>query len=759
MLKKIVSIRAIGRFEKCAARGSVEFKKATLIYGDNGSGKSTLCDIFRSLQRGAGDILLGRATLGSTTAPSVQLLLNTGTANFSNGVWSSPYSQIQVYDARFVHENVHAGDYVAHDHKKNLYRVIVGEQGVNLAKNVDALDEEIKVANKAVSKAEGLLQSFVPKGTSLDPFVALVLDSDVEKKLLEQAKLVSALRQTSEILKKAGLVHIALPRYPEGLSDLLSKRLKDVSKAAEDSVRKHLQEHLKEQDQEWLSRGVELIADSSCPFCGQLLTPSKIIDAYQQYFSESYRKLKADVQQMQKRVSAFATEADLIRIEQVSTQNDTASEYWLPLASLSRPTLDLQAVRADLDAARDAAVHAIQKKAANLLEQVMLQPGATGASPIAASAQRLVESYNTVVDTANAAISFKKGQLQAGNLVQAEAELRRLELIKVRGTVPVDVACISYRDALQLKQKLDTAKKTAKDALDKHSNSIFGTYEKRINELLGMFGATFNITKTTGRYVGGTPSSTFQIEINCKPVDLGDANTSAAVPSFSNTLSSGDRSTLALAFFLAQVEQSPSIADKIVVFDDPFNSQDRSRRICTQQQIRKLVGKTRQVIVLSHDPEFLRLVWEDLPKDDRKAIQLAGLGNNTNITEWDIETEVQPDYYLKYELLRKFRDEGDGFPQHVVTGIRPVLEGHLRNRLPHCFKDTEWLGNYIDHIRTADASSPLAGAKDILEELKDLNDYSKRYHHDQKTPSTVPSVDATELRTFVRRTLKLVGGF
>ena len=49
-------------------------------------------------------------------------------------------------------------------------------------------------------------------------------------------------------------------------------------------------------------------------------------------------------------------------------------------------------------------------------------------------------------------------------------------------------------------------------------------------------------------------------------------------PSFSNTLSSGDKITLALAFFLAQLEHLPDESSQVVIFDDPFNSQDNFRK-------------------------------------------------------------------------------------------------------------------------------------------------------------------------------------
>src|SRR4029077_18293358 len=109
--------------------------------------------------------------------------------------------------------------------------------------------------------------------------------------------------------------------------------------------------------------------------------------------------------------------------------------------------------------------------------------------------------------------------------------------------------------------------------------------------------------------------------------------------SFRNTLSSGDKSTLALAFFLAQLEHDRDKPSRIVVFDDPFNSQDAFRKDHTVEKIRKCGEGCVQVIVLSHDQSFLKRVWDRLAPQtaERKSLQLARIGlRNTAISEWDI---------------------------------------------------------------------------------------------------------------------------
>src|SRR5205807_904037 len=110
---------------------------------------------------------------------------------------------------------------------------------------------------------------------------------------------------------------------------------------------------------------------------------------------------------------------------------------------------------------------------------------------------------------------------------------------------------------------------TVRGRLDAHTNAVVRPYQNRINTLLGNFNAGFTIAETTHAFPGGVASSSYQLVINSTPVDIGSSKTPTGQPSFKNTLSAGDRMTLALAFFIAHLEADPSLEEKIIVFDDP----------------------------------------------------------------------------------------------------------------------------------------------------------------------------------------------
>jgi hypothetical protein len=111
-----------------------------------------------------------------------------------------------------------------------------------------------------------------------------------------------------------------------------------------------------------------------------------------------------------------------------------------------------------------------------------------------------------------------------------------------------------------------------------------------------------------------------------------------------------------------------------------------------------------------------------------------------------------------YGALLAFYRDRSGTPMDVTRSIRPFLEGLLRSHFPGHFPPHEWLGNFLDKIRNADADDGLGHAKPDLAELEAINDYSKKYHHDQNPNADTEPISADELHGFVKRTLRMVGG-
>jgi wobble nucleotide-excising tRNase len=309
------------------------------------------------------------------------------------------------------------------------------------------------------------------------------------------------------------------------------------------------------------------------------------------------------------------------------------------------------------------------------------------------------------------------------------------------------------------KQDVETQKASTRQQLITQAESLLASYETDINRILGSFGASFRLQGTSPSFAGGRASSTYKLSVNNAILDVGDASTPRGVPCFRSVLSAGDKSALALAFFLARLARDKDIAQRIVVFDDPLTSLDAFRTSFTQQSLVRLAQEAKQVIVLSHDPFFLKGI-ADLYEGAHKSLRLARAGATHTIKTWDIHHFCLNEAHKDYFLLRRFVEEGlpDGADLHTVArAIRPYIEGYLRHRFPDRFSGRQMLGQFIQAIDEAAADDELAVLKAKLQDLTDINGFARRIHHgpDGGPPAVVSE---TEVKAFCERALSFVRG-
>jgi len=761
MLRKIISVKNVGRFLNYSASGDVGLARYNLIFAENGRGKTTLCAVLRSLQSGEPAHVLGRSALGTGDAPEIKLLLDGQPATFSNGAWSTTFPQLAIFDSTFVSENVYSGDTVGLDHKRNLYGVVVGKQGVDLARQIEGLDAASRAKSAEIRDRRAAVQAFVPHGLAVEDFLTLQEDPAIEAKITEKERELQAVKEADQIKNRAALSELALPVFPAEFETLLSKTVDGVAADAERCVAEQIKAHaMHDRGETWLSEGLDYIQNNACPFCGQALDGvAALMAAYSAYFSEAYNALRTEIATLRREVEDGLGDREIARVERLLDQNAAGVEFWSRYCEITAPSLE-DAEGAALEALRtlrQATLSLLSQKAATPLEHVAPNPTFTAAKGVLGAIQARAASYNQAVRTANGTIVAKKAATTAAEVRIVESALTRLRATKGRYEPEARAECRSYESTQTEKKALENRKERVKRDLDDYTRQVMGRYEQTINQLLDDFNAGFRITGTRHGYPGGVASCSYQILINDTAVDLGDERTPLDRPSFRNTLSSGDKSTLALAFFLAQLENDPNKTAKIVVFDDPFSSQDSFRKDCTVQKIKKCGGSCRQVIVLSHDQSFLRRIWDRLALQgsDRKSLQLTRVGvRDTRISPWDIEEATEARFLTDRKALVDYHNTGEGIPRDIVNKIRPVLETHCR-RLYSVEFVTDTLGTIIGKIRTAGASHQLFP---LVDNLDALNEYTRRYHHGENPNASTEPINDTELQGFVKKTLEITGG-
>lgn len=757
MLQRVIHIRNVGRFRNCAAVGDVTFRRFTLIFGENGRGKTTLCAILRSLFTNTPGLVIGRTTLGGTGAPDLQLLTSGGPVAFRAGAWSAAYPDIAVFDATYVSENLFAGDIIALDHRRNLYRVIVGARGVTLAGQLNDFESRAKAKQSEIRENRAALQRHVPAGMMVETFIALPQDAEIETKIAAKEQDLQAARRSADLQRRAALTAANVPTFPPAFAQLLAKTFTAVAADAEKRVAEHVEHHQMQAGGEaWLTQGLEYVAGRNCPFCGQEMGSLDLITAYRSFFSKEYHALRDEVTTLSREIDTALGDLVAAGVEQTVLQNTGSVEFWQQYCELTPPMALAGGRPAQvLKALRDSAQALLRTKAGTPLDAVAPDETFTHALEAFEGLRTDLATYNAAVAGINAVVAARKRQAQTANVREVETAIGTLTAQKDRYAGDLPELCATDQRLQAEKTALDQQKATAREQLDQHTAQVIAQYGQSINHYLERINAGFRITTPTHTYRGGPPSTSYQILINQNAVDLGDAGTPLDRPSFKNTLSAGDRNTLALAFFLAQLSQDANRASKVVVFDDPFTSMDSFRRSHTVYQIKRCGEMCAQAVVLSHETGFLKMLYDRIDAADRKTLQLVRVGEeNTTIAEWDIDKAVQARYKADLETLQRFYSLGEGVDRDVIQKIRPVLEGYCRNLYPTQFGEQELMGGIIAKIRDGDATHPLAP---IADDLDELNVYCRRYHHGENPNAATETIDETELASYVGRTLKLVG--
>jgi wobble nucleotide-excising tRNase len=686
-------------------------------------------------------------------------LTATGSVTFKSEAWSRAMPQLSIFDSTFVADNVFSGDAVDLDHKRNLYRVIIGHAGIALAQKVNELDAKIRTQTSTIKNKRAMIEGRVPSGFGFDTFVSPAHDPDIDTKITEKRRELEAVEQSNRLRARAGLSQIALSELPAGIGDLLQRTVAGLSANVEQQIATHIAKHkMQETGEAWLQKGLAFVQGDSCPFCDQPLEGVSAVPLLSVFFSEAYEQLKAEIAAAREQFATLFSDRVIGDAERTIEANTAGAEFWARYCDLKVPMLSSpEGFAPSFRELRDAAIALLDKKAATPLEDVQIDQRFNDAMNVVRALRASIAEYNRAAANAQIVVAAKKKSLEGANATQARSDRLRLQAIKARGLPETIKACREYSAAQKQKGQFETEKEDARRELDKYTQGIVNTYERTINQYLRDFQTGFRITGTTHSYPGGVPSSTFQILINDVAVNLGDGKTALNEPSFRNTLSAGDKSTLALAFFLAQLHHDPDKAGRVVVFDDPFNSQDSFRKEHTVQEIRRCGEASSQVIVLSHDRAFLRRMHDHLIQRtmEAKCLQLARMGEReTRILPWDIEEATQTKYQSGLTALAEFYNLSNGIPADVSAKMRLVLETYCRMIYPSTFNKDDELGTICEKIRDAGPNHELAR---FCNDIDSINEYSRDHHHGDKPGVPQSYIDETELQGFVEKTLMIVG--
>jgi len=549
---------------------------------------------------------------------------------------------------------------------------------------------------------------------------------------------------------------------------LLTRSLSELTEAAAQQVRAHMSRCMDDKGEDWIVKGLSYFKDDICPFCGQPTGITDFIQLYEAFFGQAYLNLRTEIQDFKRKYEQTFSDTILHSITDVINNNATLIEFWSDHISFNVPSIDVTILRARWAALKAACSAHLERKFMSPLELVTLDEEIDSAIANYEILLGDVANYNNDVQLVNEQIEAKKEQVASKEIGEQEHELIHLQNIQRRFEEDVVLLCDDYRRMRGQKSSAETEKENRRSKLTSYCAEIIERYEQRLNQYLAEFMAEFRIVEQRKpNFRGGRASLEYSLEIRGQPIALGTSDTEG-VPHFGSALSEGDKCTLALSFFLARLDEMSDaglLKDTIVVLDDPVSSFDSHRRRKTSEHIKRISEKARQVLVFSHDMYFLKLIYDDTKGNgDPKCLQIIRTGtDDSTLVMWDIEHEARSEYFVNYERLVQYHDEGlvgdKNELRDIARCIRPLLEGYFKMRFPLDVEQNKSFGKgVIKKITNARPPSRLVSAQHLVPELDAINNYSKNYHHDENPAADAEPINDHELKDMIRRTLNIIHG-
>lgn len=763
MITKAKRLKSIGKFyDYSSSANDLGWHKNTFVFAPNAYGKTTFVNVLRSLRDNDPKLIRARKTLGATANPEAVIVIAGGNHVFNGTQWDKSCPDIQIFDSPFIQANILTHE-IGHEHKKNIHRIIIGEQGKKLAEELSALKTNEKTKSQEVANLVG---QFKKGGFTLamDAFLAIPATEEaaVENRIRKLEHDIKS-KESEEVVQKLGHPKLMVaPSFDLSASkELASKKLVAVHETAEKLVLAHIDRNFKDgtQARQFVRQGLDLI-HADCPFCGQdIKNAASLLNAYREFFDEAFRKYQEEV--AGKFASLEKWNLDNVLTALVSTHNANLVtihqwEPYLGVVGLSDVDATIEKCRAkliELKGEVQSVLESKQKDPNHNADLLQFDALATALGALKAT----LDEYNNQVTA-----FMEKAKQYVANLPKSDIALIRQSLakeqeIRRRFTPEWKSWATAYPPAKKEAGDLQTQKITKQKELEDYGKTIFDSYQKRINELLGgtLLGTDFSITGLTGKTDerANESYSDFGFLILEQTVPLTTRLDEA--PCFKNTLSEGDKSTLAFAFFLATLEKQPGLDKQIVVFDDPLSSLDETRREATARLLLALSPSVQQLNVFTHKRDFLHMLCDKIP--DNKTLRLRyDKQNGTRFDVLDVEEDRKGDHARLIESMERYLDEDYGPTAEIMQGnLRKLFETVLKTKyyrvLAADIKAKHGLGTLL---------TTLSGAMLIDESIKprlfNLCSVANGTHHGEIVDVPARQLSRDELLPLIHEALDLV---
>jgi wobble nucleotide-excising tRNase len=761
MITKCKRLKNIGKFYDFSAKANaLDWHKNTFVFAPNAYGKSTLVNVLRSLCYNDPKLIRARKTLGAVASPEAVIVIDGANHCFNGTRWDRPFPSIQIFDAPFIHANILAHE-IGHEHKKNIHKIIIGAKGITLADELAVLKGKEKAKSQEVTDLVG---HFNRGGftLSLDAFLGIPPAEEVAVgQRIEKLEQDIKSKESEAIVQGLGFPRQATsPSFDLTTAKALAgKRLAAIHEAAEKQVLAHIARNFKDKTQarQFIRQGLDLM-QVDCPFCGQdFKNAAYLFKAYREFFDEAFRAYQQGVAQQVASLARWNLDNDLTELVSTHNANLTTLSQWAPYLGVigwTDAAATVEKCRARLAELKDKVQSELEKKQKNPnadadLSQFNALTDELGELKIA------VEAYNTAVAAFTEKAKQYVANLPKSDVASIRAALAKEQQIKTRFAPEWKKWVTDYPPAKKDADDLLNQKNAQQKELKDYSKTIFDTHQKRINDLLTTLGTDFTVTGLTGKTDerANESYSDFGFLILQQTVPLTTRQDDA--PCFKNTLSEGDKSALAFAFFIAALEKTLELDKQIVVFDDPLSSLDETRREATARLLLALSPSVNQLNVFTHKKDFLYMLCDKM--SDNKVLQVRSDKKNGSWLEpLDVEDDRKGDHVHMVEDMERYLTEDFGpTPETMQGDIRKVFEVVLKTKyyrtLAADIKGKKGLAKLLETLFGAGLLDV-----DLKPKLFDLCNVTNGPHHGEIVDAPSRKLSRDELIPLIKDALNLL---
>ena len=692
--------------------------------------------------------------------------------HFRENNWSGILKDLEIFDTFFINDNVFSGFEASLDHKKKLHQFVMGEKGVELAKDITEIKNNIEREKINLKGYELELTKNINEFVIKD-YLKLLPSNNIQSKIENKKKELELAKKQQEIKRIAKYQPIPKIKLPFSINDcreLLTTCIKDIDQKYIEEVQMRLQS-LREaginNPEEWIRDGFVSISnkEETCPFCSQSLTNvDELITSYSQFFNKEYKILKNKCEKILKEFNSYNLLLEIQKLKTIISNNQQLTVFWNPLVE-QEVAVSLE-FGADFSEIYSEVKNDVIQKVSHLLEEVNLD-NINLLEEHLGIVNNLIDQLNIQLEASNDYIETLKNSSKNVDII--EKEMKMLQEEKRRFEEPILSCCNRYINTDGKIKQLVKQNKQKQTLLNQFSSDIFQSYGEKINHYLKEFSTQFEIKNIKSTIVGRSKEPSVSYVLTLNGCEFSFDNTDGTMQA-SKALSDGDRSTLALAFFLAKLDIEGNIEEKIIVFDDPLSSLDSNRRNKTVNLLLEKSQKAKQTFILSHNDSFVFKLYE---KAAPKMLTVTYDGKLNDLDQSDMEDLIEHRYFTQIKKIESFCESPNlsASINELQGSIRIVLEDSIKFRYRKHLKseyeneegkkigplsNKEGLGSMINILEASNCI--FKGEKSlVIAQLRELNDFANAPHHGNIEAShREERLTVDELVTYLRQALEVI---